>query len=140
MDDFPWSWHSHLMHSRAAPRHFLIVFALAHMLAAHGMLTALGIGISARAGSFGAPALFCINGQDGNSSEPDNRSGQPQPVHHDCAMACAALAGPAPAPADGGGLIVPPIGIGAVIAAAGDEARPILFSGVMQARGPPQTA
>jgi hypothetical protein len=126
------------MHRRAAPRHFLIVFVLAHLLAAHGMLTAWGTGISAYEGNSGALALFCMNGRGGVPAAPDSPSGQPG--HHECAMACAALAGPAPAPADGGILIVPPIGIGAVMASLGDDARPILFSGVMQARGPPQTA
>lgn len=123
---------------RAVPRHFLIVFVLAHVLAIHGLLTAWGTGISAYAGNLGAPALFCINGQGGVPQDQNSPSGQPP--HHDCAMACAALAGPAPAPADGGFLIVPPIGVGAVMTALGDETGPILFFRSVQARGPPQTA
>jgi hypothetical protein len=123
------------MHRRAAQRHFLIVFVLAHVLAIHGLLTAWGTGISAYAGNIGTPALFCINSSGAAPSEPSG-----QPPRHDCAMACAALAGPAPAPTDDGVLTSPPTGPGAVMAALGEDARPILFSGAVQARGPPQTA
>lgn len=138
MDAFRRSWHSHLMLRRAVPRHFLIVFALAYVLAAHGLLAAWGTGTFANAGNLGVPALFCISGQSGVPSEPNSLPGQPP--HHDCAMACAGLAGPAPASADSGFLVVPPTGAGVVMTALGDETGPILFFRSVQARGPPQTA
>jgi hypothetical protein len=134
MDGFPSSWHSPLMHRRPVPRHFPIVFALAQILAIHGLLAAWGLGISALAGGLGASALFCMNSRGIISPEPSRPSGQPP--HHDCAIACTAIAGPVPA-LTAGVLLAPPPGAGAVMMALDHEARPNLVSGLMPARGPP---
>jgi hypothetical protein len=126
------------MHRRAGSRHFLIVFALAHVLAIHGLLAAWGGATSVHAGRLDASAVFCISGQGQLSPESGSPAGQ-RP-HHDCAMACAAIAGPAPVSASGI-LTVPAFGTGAVMVALGNEAQtPNRFSGAVQARGPPRAA
>lgn len=139
IDGAPWPWHSHRMHRRAAPRHFLIVFALAHVLAIHGLLTAWGTGISAYAGDPGVVAIFCINSQAGGLQGPNGPADRVPHHSCDCAMACAAVGGLAPA-LTGGVLVVSPNGTGVVMTALGEDPQPTRFSGVVQARGPPQTA
>jgi len=126
------------MRRYAAFRHALIVFVLANMLAAHGLVTAWSAAISIGPGGFEQAALLCSGGGS-NSAHGQSGDNGGFPARH-CATACAVISTSGPAPA-AEPLTVPILSeIAALIPTRWYESERIILPGLVQARGPPQAA